>query len=236
MPACSARPARSAAARWSSQGNCSYASAESGAVFSFAPGGVLQGGVTAPAGSSFAAAARVPEHLRERAPRRPYSTRSRTSSTRWACSRARAARRPMPLPCGCAMRVPSSTAADTVTRQLHDLRRQLHPDREGLHQLRTPRARPSTCSPPRRPAAPPPPAARSRGSMVIGLVNGAAVPLHLVRESTANQGMRLLRARSRASRPARRTAATPMLSVQGESARGHGGRHAASTWAARPRR
>ena len=65
-PACSAPPARSAAARCCAQGNCSYASGESGAVFSFAAGGVLHGGVAAPAGSSFAAAAGLPDHLRER--------------------------------------------------------------------------------------------------------------------------------------------------------------------------
>jgi pimeloyl-ACP methyl ester carboxylesterase len=38
-----------------SQGSCSYSSAENGAVFSFAPGGVLLGGVTPPSGSGFSA-------------------------------------------------------------------------------------------------------------------------------------------------------------------------------------
>jgi feruloyl esterase len=37
-----------------SEGNCSYASAESGAVFSFGAGGVLSGGVNAPSGGGFA--------------------------------------------------------------------------------------------------------------------------------------------------------------------------------------
>ena len=71
--------------------------------------------------------------------------------------------------------------------------------------------------------------------MVIGLVNGAPVPLHLVRESAANQGMRLFALAAEPGRRARPTAATPMASVQGENARGHRGRQQPSTSAARPR-
>jgi len=52
--------------------------------------------------------------------------------------------------------------------------------------------------------------------MVIGLVNGAAVPLHLVRESTANQGMRLL-AIQQSLAPGAADGVYAVASVQGET-------------------
>ena len=196
------------------QGNCSYGSTENGAVFSFAAGGVLQGGVAAPAGSSFLPLAAFRNTFENAATPTVFNpvanifnavgVQQGAGGTGPCLGRAAAQ-------CGYLPVLPRPG-----DRPLHDLRPQLHPDREGLHRLR--------CRPQglrrlhhladrrRRP----PPAARCSGSMVIGLVNGAAAPLHLVRDVDGHQGMRMLAVQQSLSSGAA-DGVYAVASVQGET-------------------
>ncbi len=116
------------------QGSCSYASGESAAVFSFAPGGVLLGGVNAPSGGGFAPLDRVPEHLREHGrtggvqPGGQHLQRGRRATGHrrrgGACVIGAAAQ------CGHLPVLPRCG-----DRRVHDLRRHMHADGEGLHHL-----------------------------------------------------------------------------------------------------
>ncbi|WP_280815528.1 tannase/feruloyl esterase family alpha/beta hydrolase [Variovorax sp. TBS-050B] len=170
-----------------SQGQCSYASAESGAVFTFAAGGVLLGGVNAPAGGGFAALLAFRDTFENTASptvfnpvanvfnavgvqqgsgsAAPYAgaVRLRNAGTFQYCRNA-----------GSFM-LYDATCTDTEkgyisyngTRKAFDLR------------TTAPGGGATTTG------------GTLTGSMVIGLVNGAALPLHLVRESATSFGLRL---------------------------------------------
>ncbi|MFM9921852.1 tannase/feruloyl esterase family alpha/beta hydrolase [Variovorax sp. H27-G14] len=171
------------------EGNCSYSSAESGAVFSFAPGGVISGGVNAPSGGGFApllafqnsfAAAPVSGDFKSVAnifnavgvqqgtggtAAQSLSVRLRNAGTFQYC-RDPVSGGFMVYDAACTQTEKGYLAYNTA-RAAFDL---------------------FTTSPTGSAATT---GGTLTGSMVIGLVNGVAVPLHLVRESASNAGLRV---------------------------------------------
>lgn len=171
------------------QGNCSYASAESGAVFSFAPGGVLLGGVNAPSGGGFAPLLAFQNTFDNSATPTVFnpvanifnavgvqqgtggtaahasSVRLRNAGTFQYC-RDPVTGSFMTYDAACTQ-TEKGYITYNATRGAFDLRTTL-PTGGAVTTGGT-----------------------LTGSMVIGLVNGTAVPLHLVRESAANAGLRM---------------------------------------------
>jgi len=175
-----------------SQGLCSYASSESGAVFTFAAGGVLAGGVSAPVGSGFApllAFQNTFENAASPATFNPVAFEGNvagvqqdttgpatvTSAQRFAVKLRNAGtfqycRDPVQ---GFMLYVASCASPEkgyityNATRNAFD-----------VHTTDPNGSATST-------------GGVITGSMVIGLVNGKPVPLHLVRESKANAGLRM---------------------------------------------
>lgn len=171
------------------EGNCSYASGESGAVFSFAAGGVLSGGVNAPSGGGFApllafqntfAAAAVSGDFKSvanifnavgvaqgpgGAAAHLSAVRLRNAGTFQYCRDAVSGGF-MVYDAACTQTEKGYLAYNTA-RAAFDL------------YTTSPTGSAVTTG------------GTLTGSMVIGLVNGAAVPLHLVRESASSTGMRL---------------------------------------------
>ncbi|QRY34071.1 tannase/feruloyl esterase family alpha/beta hydrolase [Variovorax sp. PDNC026] len=172
-----------------SEGSCSYASAESGAVFSFGAGGVLSGGVNAPSGGGFApllafqnsfSAAPVSGDFKPvanvfnavgvqqgagSANAFASSVRLRNAGTFQYC-RDPVSGGFMVYDANCTQTEKGYVAYNTA-RAAFDL---------------------FTTSPAGGAVTT---GGTLTGSMVIGLVNGAAVPLHLVRESATSFGMRV---------------------------------------------
>ncbi|MBN8754383.1 MULTISPECIES: tannase/feruloyl esterase family alpha/beta hydrolase [Variovorax] len=172
-----------------SQGSCSYISGESGAVFSFGAGGVLSGGVNAPSGGGFSpllafqnsfAAAPVSGDFKSvanifnvvgvqqgsgGASAFASSVRLRQAGTFQYC-RDPVSGGFMVYDLSCTQTEKGYVAYNT-TRASFDL---------------------FTTSPTGSAVTT---GGTLTGSMVIGLVNGVAVPLHLVRESAASIGMRV---------------------------------------------
>jgi feruloyl esterase len=170
-----------------SQGACSYVSGESGAVFSFAAGGVLLGGVNAPAGGGFAPLVAFRDTFENSASPAVFNpvanifntvgvrqggtgpvayegaVRLRNAGTFQYC---RSAGTFMVYDAGCAD-TEKGYISYNAGRNAFDLRT-------------TPPTSGATTS-----------GGTLTGSMVIGLVNGTALPLHLVRESATNAGLRL---------------------------------------------
>ncbi len=170
-----------------SQGQCSYASAESGAVFTFAAGGVLLGGVNAPAGGGFAPLVAFQNTFENTASPTVFNpvanvfnavgvqqgggsaaafagaVRLRNAGTFQYCRNA-----------GSFM-VYDAACTDTEKGYIS------YNTARGAFDLRTtaPTGGATTTG------------GTLTGSMVIGLVNGAALPLHLVRESATAFGLRL---------------------------------------------
>lgn len=179
-----------------SEGNCSYASAESGAVFSFAPGGVLLGGVNAPSGGGFAPLLAFQNTFQNAAAPTEFdpvamifnaagtkridgvagdpaayesSGRLRTTGTFQYCN-----------PASGGFMVYDQSCAPTQKGYIT-----YNAGRNAFDVFNT--ATTTTSG------------GTLAGSMVIGLVNGAAVPLHLVRETDTSvtpavvtRGMRVL--------------------------------------------
>lgn len=172
-----------------SEGSCSYISGESGAVFSFGAGGVLSGGVNAPSGGGFSpllafqnsfAAAPVSGDFKSvanifnvvgvqqgsgGASAFASSVRLRQAGTFQYC-RDPVSGGFMVYDLSCTQTEKGYVAYNT-TRASFDL---------------------FTTSPTGSAVTT---GGTLTGSMVIGLVNGVAVPLHLVRESAASIGMRV---------------------------------------------
>lgn len=196
------------------QGSCSYASAESGAVFSFAPGGVLLGGVNAPSGGGFAPLLAFQNTFDNSATPTVFnpvanifnavgvqqgtigtvahasSVRLRNAGTFQYC-RDPVTGSFMTYDAACTQTEKGYISYNT-TRGAFDLRTTL-PTGGAVTTGGT-----------------------LTGSMVIGLVNGAAVPLHLVRESAASAGLRML-AMQQSLAPGAADGSYAMASVKGES-------------------
>lgn len=174
-----------------SQGQCSYTSGESGAVFAFAPGGVLLGGVNAPSGGGFAPLLAFQNTFENSASPAvfnpvanifntvgvqqgsgsavPYAgaVRLRNAGTFQYCrSAAGNAGSFMVYDANCT-ETEKGYISWNGTRNAFDLR------------TTAPTGGATTTG------------GTLTGSMVIGLVNGAAVPMHLVRESATSFGLRL---------------------------------------------
>jgi hypothetical protein len=188
-PACSARRAPQRSGTLLPKGNCSYASNESGAVFSFGAGGVLSGGVNAPSGGGFAplvafqntfSAAPVSGDFKSIAnifnavgvqqgtggtSAQSLAVRLRNAGTFQYC-RDPVSGGFMIYDANCAQ-TEKGYAAYNTTRASFDV---------------------FTTSPTGSAVTT---GGTLSGSMVIGMVNGVAVPLHLVRESAANAGLRV---------------------------------------------
>jgi feruloyl esterase len=171
------------------QGSCSYASAESGAVFSFAPGGVLLGGVNAPSGGGFAPLLAFQNTFENSATPTVFNPVANIfnavgvqQGTGGTVAHASAVRlRNAGTFQYCRDPVSGSfmtyDAACTQTEKGYIT----YNATRGAFDLRTtlPTGGAVTTG------------GTLTGSMVIGLVNGTAVPLHLVRESAANAGLRM---------------------------------------------
>ena len=171
------------------EGNCSYTSAESGAVFSFGAGGVLSGGVNAPSGGGFAplvafqntfSAAPVSGDFKSIANifnavgvqqgtggtgAQRLAVRLRNAGTFQYC-RDPVSGGFMVYDANCTQ-TEKGYAAYNTTRAAFDV---------------------FTTSPTGTAVTT---GGTLSGSMVIGMVNGVAVPVHLVRESAANAGLRM---------------------------------------------
>jgi hypothetical protein len=172
-----------------SEANCTYGSAESGALFTFAPGGLVTGGVNAPSGGGFAplvafqntfSAAPVSGDFKTVAnifnavgvqqgtggtAAQSMAVRLRNAGTFQYC-RDPVSGGFMIYDAACAQ-TEKGYAAYNTTRASFDV---------------------FTTSPTGSAVTS---GGTLSGSMVIGMVNGAAVPVHLVRESAANAGLRM---------------------------------------------
>lgn len=173
------------------QGSCSYTSAESGAVFSFAPGGVLLGGVNAPSGGGFAplvAFQNTFENTAAPAVFNPVANIFNTVGVQQGTGTAAAYAGAVRLRNAGTFQYCRSAAGSAGSFMLYDANCTetekgyiTYNATRGAFDLRTtsPTGGATTTG------------GTLTGSMVIGLVNGAAVPLHLVRESTTNAGLRM---------------------------------------------
>jgi len=175
-----------------SEGNCSYASAESGAVFTFAAGGVLAGGVNAPVGGGFApllAFQSTFENAASPTTFNPVAFEGNVAGVRQDTS-------------GSAMVTSASRFAvklrnagtfqycrDPVLGFVPYLATCVSPEKGYLTYNSTRNAFDVHTTDPNGSATTT--GGVVTGSMVIGLVNGKPVPLHLVRESQANAGLRM---------------------------------------------
>lgn len=171
------------------QGSCSYASGESGAVFSFAPGGVLLGGVNAPSGGGFAplvAFQNTFENTASPAVFNPVAAvfnavgvQQGTGGTAAHASSVRLRNAGTFQYCRDTVTGGFVTydAACTQTEKGYISYNAAH----GAFDLfsTSPTGSAVTAG------------GTLTGSVVIGLVSGTAVPLHLVRESAANAGLRM---------------------------------------------
>ncbi|MGJ7553658.1 tannase/feruloyl esterase family alpha/beta hydrolase [Variovorax sp. RB3P1] len=172
-----------------SAGSCSYASGESGAVFSFGAGGVLSGGVNAPSGGGFAplmAFQNTFENTAAPAVFNPVAAvfnavgvQQGSGGTAAHASSVRLRNAGTFQYCRNAVTGGFVTydAACTQTEKGYITYNAAH----GAFDLFSTSPTGSAVTT----------GGTLTGSMVIGLVSGAAVPLHLVRESAANAGLRV---------------------------------------------
>lgn len=196
------------------QGNCSYGSTENGAVFSFAAGGVLQGGVAAPAGGSFLPLVAFRNTFENAATPTVFNpvanifnavgVQQGTGGTAAHASAVRLRNAGTFQYC-----------RDPVTGRFMTYDPNCSQTEKGYISWFAARSAFDVYT-----TAPTGGATTAggtlSGSMVIGLVNGAAVPLHLVRESATNQGMRLL-AIQQSLTPGAADGVYAVASVQGET-------------------
>lgn len=171
------------------EGNCSYASAESGAVFSFGAGGVLSGGVNAPSGGGFAPLLAFQNTFQNSATPTVFNpvanifnavgVQQGTGGTAAHASSVRLRNAGTFQYCRDPVSGGFMTYDATCTQT-----------EKGYISYNTARAAFDlfTTSPTGSAVTT---GGTLTGSMVIGLVNGTAVPMHLVRESATNAGLRL---------------------------------------------
>ena len=172
-----------------SEGNCSYASAESGAVFSFGAGGVLSGGVNAPSGGGFAPLLAFQNAFQNEATPTVFNpvanifnaagVQQGTGGTAAHASSVRLRNAGTFQYC----RDPVSGAFMTYDASCTQTEKGYitYNGTRGAFDLYTTSPTGSAVTT----------GGTLTGSMVIGLVNGVAVPMHLVRESAASMGMRV---------------------------------------------
>ncbi len=174
-----------------SQGQCSYTSGESGAAFAFAPGGVLLGGVNAPSGGGFApllAFQNTFENSASPAVFNPVANIFNTVGVQQGSGSAVAYAGAVRLRNAGTFQYCRSAAGNAGSFMVYDAN--CTETEKGYitwngtrnaFDLRTtaPTGGATTTG------------GTLTGSMVIGLVNGAAVPMHLVRESATSFGLRL---------------------------------------------
>ncbi|WP_295978474.1 tannase/feruloyl esterase family alpha/beta hydrolase [uncultured Variovorax sp.] len=171
-----------------SEGNCSYASAESGAVFSFGAGGVLSGGVNAPSGGGFAPLLAFQNTFQNAATPTVFNPVSNIfnavgvqQGTGGTTAQALAVRlRNAGTFQYCRDAANGFMIYDTACAQTEKGYITYNGTRGAFDLFTTSPGGSAVTT-----------GGTLTGSMVIGLVNGAAVPMHLVRESAANAGMRL---------------------------------------------
>lgn len=170
-----------------SQGLCSYTSDEAGAVFTFAPGGVLQGGVKAPVGASFApllAFQNTFDNVLDPTEFKPVSDIFNTVGVQQGASGAKVYAGAVRLRDAGSFQYCRSAAGDAGSFMIYNASctntEKGYITYDATHKAFNVFTTASTATS----------GGDLTGSMVIGLVNGAAVPLHLVRASAANFGMR----------------------------------------------
>jgi feruloyl esterase len=195
------------------QGSCSYASAESGAVFSFGAGGVLSGGVNAPVGGGF-----VPllafQNTYDSTGASDFRAIASTFNVAGVVQDASGA-----TAYGAAMKLRNDGSfqycRDPVSKSFMLYVANCTGTEKGYITYNASRgAFDVFTTPPGDPAATS--GGTLSGSMVVGLVNGAMVPLHLVRESAASSGLRVL-ARLSGLTAGAADGSYAMLSVKGEN-------------------
>ncbi|WP_256856667.1 tannase/feruloyl esterase family alpha/beta hydrolase [Variovorax sp. KK3] len=196
------------------RGACTYASAENGAVFSFGAGGVLQGGVAAPAGGSFAPLVAFQTTFENAATPTVFNPVANIFNAAGAQQGAGAA-----SSYAGAVRLRNAGTfqycRDAVTGGFMNYDPNCTQTEKGYVTWTAARQAFDVYT-----TAPGGGATTTggtlSGSMVIGLVGGSAVPLHLVRESAANRGMRFMAPQQSLAAGAA-DGLYAMASVQGES-------------------
>lgn len=166
---------------------CSYTSDEAGAVFTFASGGVLQGGVKAPVGASFApllAFQNTFDNVLDPTEFKPVSDIFNTVGVQQDAGGAKVYAGAVRLRDAGTFQycrsVPGSAGSFMIYNASCTNTEKGYITYDATHKAFNVFTTASTATS----------GGDLTGSMVIGLVNGAAVPLHLVRASAANFGMR----------------------------------------------
>ncbi|SCX73205.1 tannase/feruloyl esterase family alpha/beta hydrolase [Variovorax sp. EL159] len=196
-----------------SQGSCSYSSGTNGPVFSFGAGGVLSGGVDAPAGGGFAPLLAF-QNTYDSTGASDFKAIAATFNAAGVVQDKDGV-----SAYGAAMKLRAEGSfqycRDTTSKSFMLYVANCAGTEKGYIAYNASHgAFDVFTTPPGDPAATS--GGTLSGSMVVGLVNGATVPLHLVRESATSVGLRVLaRAQSLASGAADGSYA--MLSVKGEN-------------------
>lgn len=171
-----------------SEGNCSYGSGESGAVFSFGAGGVLSGGVNAPSGGGFAPLLAFQNTFQNSATPTVFNPVANIfnavgvqQGTGGTAAQALAVRlRNAGTFQYCRDPANGFMIYDATCTQTEKGYITYNGTRGSFDLFTTSPTGGAVTT-----------GGTLTGSMVIGLVSGTAVPMHLVRESAANAGMRL---------------------------------------------
>jgi hypothetical protein len=195
------------------QGSCSYTSAESGAVFSFGAGGVLSGGVKAPVGNGFAPLLAF-QNTYDSTGTSDFKAIANTFNAAGAVQDGTDA-----TAYGAAVKLRNEGSfqycRDAVTNSFMVYVANCAGTEKGYISYNASHgAFDVFTTPPGDPAATS--GGTLSGSMVVGLVNGAMVPLHLVRESASRSGLRVL-ARLPGFSAGAADGNYAMLSVKGEN-------------------
>lgn len=172
------------------QGQCSYTSGEGGALFTFAPGGVLSGGVSRAGGSGFAALLAFQTTFDNRSTPTVFNPVANISNAAGVQQAGSAAA----LPYAGAVRLRNAGTfqycRDATTNGFMVYDANCTQTEKGYLAYNTTRGAFDVYTTPASGGATTTGGTLS-GSMVIGLVGGTAVPLHLVRDGAGNVGMRL---------------------------------------------
>lgn len=198
-----------------SEGSCSYASGESGAVFSFGAGGVLSGGVNAPSGGGFAPLLAFQKTYDNAASPADFKSIANTFNAAGVLQQDPGGATAY----GAAVKLRNAGTfqycRDPVSGSFMTYDANCAQTEKGYITYDASHGAFNVFTTPPEGNAVVTGGTRS-GSMVIGQVNGATVPLHLVRVSATSSGMRVL-ALQQSLMAGVADGSFAMLSVKGES-------------------
>ncbi|RYG14659.1 MAG: tannase/feruloyl esterase family alpha/beta hydrolase [Burkholderiales bacterium] len=172
------------------QGNCTYSSAENGALFTFGAGGILHGGVAAPAGSTFLPVVAFQTLFQTKAGTKPFEDIAfdyNVTGIHYGAGGVATAY-------NAAGKIRDAgtwqTCQDAATGFMGFLA-SCSPTRKGYLAYDATRRASDAMLTNTGTGSTPVTGGTLTGSVVAGLVNGNPVPLYLVRESATSYGMRL---------------------------------------------